>query len=1318
MLISRFRTSTLWHQEELNWLEKLKSQIFSNIAEVKIERRFAVETDKPLSLDELATLDYLLSETFEPLLYGPTSRFNGLNSVFEIGPRLAIVTPKSTNAVAIFNACGLNSIIRAEQFLRFNIVMEDGNNLSPEQAEKLTKLLYDRMTEQPYLTGIESFKTGKILTMATEVPLLEQGIGAIFTANREFGLAIDKQMAEYIFGYYANTLKRNPTIAELFMFGQLNSEHCRHLYFKGQFIINGQNLPYSGLFDMIKATMRLNPGNVLSAYKDNGAVFAPFTVNRFVPQNPILPSAYGFKRGNLALTLKVETHNHPTTICAFPGAATGSGGEIRDRQMIGRGGVPIAGLACYYVGSLNYPDLGLSWEKQIAPHPARFQTPLEIIIEASNGASDYGNKFGQPLILGSFTSFEQQVNADHYGYRKTCMIAGGIGQIRRDHVEKKIPEAGQLVVQLGGDAYWIGLGGGSSSSKDAGGQTEDLDFDSVQRDNAEMENRVNEVIRACSELGLNNPIVTCTDLGAGGECVALTEIVDPVGARYELRSIPSGDATLPVYVLWCNESQERVVVVINANNLSMFKKICGRNRCPMAVVGEITGDGKLTVTDSWALPDAAQSDKTPIDLDMKFLLADLPQKIIDCQRLPREPFSLWLPQKTAIIEMLERVLRLPKVASKHFLTRKVDRSVGGLVAKQQTVGPLQLTLADCAVVANGYIDLKGAALAIGEQPLIGLVNTIAGGRMSVAEALTNIVWALVEGFAAINFSATWQWPCNQPGEDARLYDTVKAVSDLCQRLGLRIPVGKDSVSMTAWTKLDGQPHAIKAPGTVQIVACAPCADIRKVITPDIKSAGKSKLMFIDLAYGKQRLGGSALAQVFSQLGDEAPDVEDPELLRNGFMAVQELIKSGYILAGHDRSDGGLITCLLEMAFAGNCGFTVNLRGKSRSGNQAVNALFAEELGLVIEYLPHNEKAIKGILRRFGLNGCFHVIGATTASDTVKVKQNKRLVLTGSMKTLRLSWLRTGTKLDTLQTAPDFAKDSEQQMSAGLGLKFQLSFLPKPTPRLIIKSDLKHKVAVLRDEGANGHRELAAALFCAGFSPFDVTLADIAGQSVSLEGFRGLAIPGGFTYGDVLDAGKGMAGVMKFNPVINAELKSFFDRNDTFSIGICNGCQTLALLNCVPASGIDPKKQPRFVKNKSGIFESRFAMVKILPSPSIFFKRMENSILGVWVAHGQGQCYWPDESIFAEAMDKNLAPLRFVDELGVITERYPFNPNGSRLGIAAICSSDGRHLALMPHPERLFLPWQWPYWPAAWRNIKHSPWLTLFQNARQWCDDNH
>ncbi|KKU45970.1 MAG: Phosphoribosylformylglycinamidine synthase, partial [Microgenomates group bacterium GW2011_GWA2_46_7] len=1138
---------------------------------------------------------------------------------------------------------------------------------------------------------------------------VEKGLPALREFEEKVGLSLWPVLEEYIFNYFVNILKRNPTDVEIFMFGQLNSEHCRHHLFNGLFIIDGEEMPNT-LLGMIKSTMAGNQGNIVVAFKDNAAVMAPRYTEVFVPEDPCRPSCFVIKPMRYCFVFKIETHNHPTTISPYAGAATGVAVR-RDIFGTGRGGIPVVHLACYYVENLFIPGYPLPWEKRYATHPERFAEGLQIVIEASNGASDDSNCFGNPVIFGSCTSFYEMVGPDCYGYTKTALVAGSFGYTREEHIEKEEPRKGLNIVEMGGKAFKIGLGGGSGSSRDAGAQGVKLDFDSVQRADPAMEKANSDVFLACVMMGENNPIRTTTDLGAGGCCVAIPELLHPAGGRVDIRKIPCGDSSIPVYIIFCNESQERMVVLIADEDLEMFMDLCERNRCPAHFVGEVTDDRKFVLEDSVAGEDSPREEQRPIDVESRFLLADLPQVKVDCKKVPRELSPFVIPD-VSLWDMLDLVLRLLKVGSKHFLTRKADRSVGGKVAQQPTVGPLQLSLADFAIMADSLLGNSGTAMAIGEQPIVGLVDTCAGGRMSIAEALLNLVWAAVDGFDSIDLSATWQWPCKQPGEDARLYATVKAVTDFCKALGIRIAVGKDSVSMTAWAEKDGQPFPVKAPGTVQIIAHAPCLDVLKKVAPDIKRPDASKLMFLDFSGGgKQRMGGSALAQVFNQVGDEAPDA-DADLIRRGFEAIQELIRKGLILSGHDRSDGGLVTCLLEMAFAGNCGLDMDFR-LPHDTNWAT-FLFNQECGAVIEFLPEKYGVIRKILQRHGLKGCYHTIGRTIKDKHIHFFSRGYRIFSDDMPRLRSIWQETSFQLDALQANPEVVAEERKNIYGRPGPLNDLTFQPFQVPNVFTPERNKPKVIVLREIGINGDAEMAFAFGLAGFQIVDAHMTDLLEGRVSFGDIRGLVAPGGFTFGDTLDAGKGEAGVMKFNPRIADQVMTFINRPDTFALGVCNGCQLFALLGLVPWQGIPTEHQPRFITNTSEIFESRFVSVLIEESKSIFFRDMVGSTLGVWVAHAQGRLYCPDGNILKEIDDKYLAPIRYVDDYGDITEAYPFNPNGSPLGIAGLCSPDGRVTALMPHPERLVRLWQWPYIPPQWEKLLTSPWLRMFQSAYDWC----
>ncbi|MFC1951191.1 phosphoribosylformylglycinamidine synthase, partial [Chloroflexota bacterium] len=881
------------------------------------------------------------------------------------------------------------------------------------------------------------------------------------------------------------------------------------------------------------------------------------------------------------------------------------------------------------------------------------------------------------------------------------------------HLKKYDPKEGYQIVQLGGDAYRIGLGGASGSSKTLGSQAAELDWNSVQRANAEMEKVYDRVIQACIMMGDDNPIKSIHDLGAGGDSNAVTEIIYPAGGKIYLRRIPCGDKSMSVMELWCNESQERVVLLVSKEDLPVIERIATREKCPMAVIGEISGDGKQVIVDEAAPPDAPEHEKEPVNLDLSFVLGKIPQMVIKDNSAQRKLSSLNLPGGTTVKDTLDRVLRLLKVSSKNFLVNHVDRSVTGFIAQQQCAGPLQLPVADVAVIADSYFASTGRCWALGDQPMKWIVDSEASVRMAAGEALTNLVWAQIEEFDGISLLGNWGVAASEPGEGDRLYRANDSLNKMLDKLGISINGGKDSMSMAAKVERNGASGMAKAPGTLVITAYASCKDVAKTVTPDIKLPGNSKLMLIDLSGGKRRTGGSALAQVFNQVGDQSPSVDDPRLLKSGFEAVQQLIADDLILSGHDVSDGGLVTCLCEMAFAGNCGLGIEI--DARNNISAIDYLFAEELGLVIEYTPGHEDKIKDVLKDHNLVECSHVIGSTTVDKQINFVYGGTNVLSKDMCVLRSVWQETSYQIEKLQSNP---KCAESEFKAGYdrpGLNFNLSFTPTPTPEAKLKSSTKPKIAILREEGVNGDREMAGAFYSAGFEPWDVTMTDLSQGRIGLDSFRGIAFCGGFAYADVLDSGKGWAAGVLFNDMVKRQFDAFYQRQDTFSLGVCNGCQVMAFLGWVPWPGLDVKQQPRFVLNESEMFESRFIAVKIQKSPSIMLEGMEGSVLGVSVAHGEGRFYCTDESIFEEIERQNLTPLRFVDDNGELTETYPANPNGSRQGITALCSPDGRHLAVMPHPERFFTPWQWSYWPQQWAGLKASPWLKIFQNARQWCE---
>ncbi len=1287
-------------------LKRVTTLVSPDVQNIRTEFCFNVQLEEDHSDREADILRWLLAETFQPESFGHQSFLQlSEGQIIEVGPRLSFSTAWSTNAVSVCHACGLASVKRIERSRRFQLLSPAP--LTLEQQQRFLALVHDRMTERLYESPLQSFAHGAEPAPVQTVPVLERGRAALEELNETMGLAFDDWDLDFYTRLFKEKIGRNPTTVECFDVAQSNSEHSRHWFFGGRLIIDGIEQPRH-LMAMVREPLEANPNNSVIAFRDNSSSIRGHHVPTLIPKEPGAPGPMTRTELNLDLTLTAETHNFPSGIAPFPGAETGTGGRIRDGHATGRASLIIAGTAAYCVGNLHIPDYDLPWEDGTFLYPDTLASPLDIEIQASNGASDYGNKFGEPLITGFTRSFGLRLpDGSRREWLKPIMFSGGIGQMDAGHAEKGKPQPEMLVVKIGGPAYRIGMGGGAASSMVQGENTADLDFNAVQRGDAEMEQKVNRVIRACSELGERNPIISIHDQGAGGNCNVLKEIVEPEGAVIEVRDILVADQTLSVLEIWGAEYQENDALLIREGDRELFGSLCQREQAPWSVVGRVSGDGRIVVHD-------AVDDSTPVDLVLEDVLGDMPKKVFELERrsLPLKPLDL--PVELDVAAALDRVLRLLSVGSKRFLTTKVDRAVTGLVARQQCAGPLQLTVADVAVVAHSHFATTGGATAIGEQPIKGLIDAKAMARMSVGEALTNLVWARVTALEDIRCSANWMWAAKLPGEGAALHDALVAMKDCMIELGIAVDGGKDSLSMAALAPMDsGDAETVKAPGTLVISAYGPCPDITKTVTPDLELPGRGRLLLVDLGAGKNRLGGSALAQVFGQVGDEAPDVDDVSLVGRAFEVAQRLIEDGILTAGHDRSDGGLVTTLLEMAFAGNCGLAIDV--PPACGTDAIITLFSEELGLVMEVDEDEVAATLGLFRK--ANVPCAVIGRTLNDPEIRIDVGGNTVLQADMRTLRDTWEATSFQLERLQADPSHVEQEER----GLGIRreppLNLNFTPKPTPPSILDASSKPKVAILREEGSNSDREMASAFHMAGFECWDVTMSDLLTGCITLEGFRGLAAVGGFSYADVLDSAKGWAGSIRFNSGLRQQFDHFYDRPDTFSLGVCNGCQLLALLGWVPWRGLGDIEQPRFVHNASGRFESRFATVTIEPSPAIMLKGMEGSTLGIWLQHGEGRALFPQNEVLDKVRSMGLAPVRYVDDEGRATEAYPFNPNGSPEGIAALCSPDGRHLAIMPHPERTFLPWQWAWTPPSWRPMEVSPWLRLFQNAREWCGES-
>jgi phosphoribosylformylglycinamidine synthase len=1247
-------------------------------------------------------------EVLDSLLrYGPAApEHDPEGEPLLVVPRFGTVSPWSSKATDIAHVCGLQRVRRIERGIAWYVA--SSRPLTDSDWAAVGALLHDRMTESVLrdASAAEALFSHALPQPLRTVPLLEGGAAALEAANVELGLALSADEIAYLETAFRD-LGRDPTDIELMMFAQANSEHCRHKIFNADWIVDGEPAPKS-LFGMIRNTHEHNPRGVLSAYRDNAAVIEGWHGRRWFA--PAGGGAYAAADEPVDILMKVETHNHPTAISPFPGAATGSGGEIRDEGATGRGSKPKAGLVGFSVSNLRIPGAERPWEQDLGK-PDRIASALEIMLEGPIGAASFNNEFGRPNILGYFRSFEQSVESAGRsalrGYHKPIMIAGGMGNIRRMHVEKATIVPGSKIVVLGGPAMLIGLGGGAASSVGAGASAADLDFASVQRGNPEMQRRAQEVIDACWTLGEDNPILLIHDVGAGGLSNAVPESVaqGSCGGRVDLRRVPSDEPGMSPLEIWCNEAQERYVLIVAAAELAAFGALCERERCPFAVIGDVTDDGLLQVDDPLF-------GNAPVRMPLATLLGKPPRMTRDVRRLPHaaDDFD---PACVDVREALMRVLRLPTVADKTFLVTIGDRSVGGMISRDPLVGPWQVAVSDVAVTTSDYFSNHGEAMAMGERTPLALLDAAASGRMAVAEAVTNIAAADVACIEDIRLSANWMAACGEPGEDADLYDTVRAIGEeLCPALGIAIPVGKDSLSMkTAWRD-EGGDRKVVAPVSLIVSAFAPANDVRRTLTPELRTdLGPTRLVLIDLGGARDRLGGSCLAQVYGKVGREAPDCDDPQRLRAFFGAVARLREECLVLAYHDRSDGGLIVTLAEMAFAGRCGVEVELRSSQTAA--AVAELFAEELGAVLQVREADLERVLDQLSAAGLSPYARPIGRVVAEDHVRVTGPAGEIFAATRTELRAAWSETSFLMQSLRDNPDCAREEYARAidPTDPGLSAHLSFDPaQDVAAPYVQTGVRPRVAILREQGVNSQVEMAAAFHRAGFEPLDVHMTDLIAGRQRLDEFRGLVACGGFSYGDVLGAGEGWAKSILFNARLRAAFTAFFERPETFTLGICNGCQMLSALKVlVPGA----EHWPRFVRNRSEQFEGRVGLVEVLPTPSLFFAGMAGSVLPIAVAHGEGRAEFADDAAFAACATSGLVSLRFVDNGGSPTETYPANPNGSPQGITGLTSRDGRATILMPHPERVFRSVQNSWRPAEWG--EDGGWLRMFRNARVWAD---
>ena len=1306
-------------------LEKLLRTLQARDARVTaLSSRYVhfVDVTTPLDGAALGVLEQLL--TYGPRAPATTDRGGRLL----VTPRVGTVSAWSSKATDIAHVCGLGAVRRLERGTLFFVAARPG--LGPTELAALGASLHDRMTESAWVVGesddgaadddgaldpaadcaadlaaglaalVESggvFRSGSARALRT-VALGADGAAALAAANVQWGLALSPDEIGYLVDAFGR-LGRDPTDVELMMFAQANSEHCRHKIFNADFIIDGVPQPES-LFDMIRATYARNSAGVLSAYRDNAAVIEGATAVRLFPDPHTL--RYDGVLEPVDILLKVETHNHPTAISPFAGAATGAGGEIRDEGATGIGAKPKAGLTGFAVSNLKIPGAVQPWEQDFGK-PERIASALDIMLAAPLGAAAFNNEFGRPSICGYFRVFEQGDRSGGgsvvRGYHKPIMLAGGLGNVRRTDVEKRVVVVGAPLVVLGGPSLLIGLGGGAASSVASGQRSSELDFASVQRGNPEMQRRAQEVIDRCWALGADNPILLIHDVGAGGLSNALPEAIahSRRGGRIDLRKIPSAESDLSPMEIWCNEAQERYVLALVPGGVERFAALCERERCPWSVVGEITDDGVLRVTDPWLGP-------TPVDMPIDVLLGKAPRMTRDVRSVARSA----VPLSTAGIsfaESLQRCLSLPTIADKSFLITIGDRSVGGLISRDQMVGPWQVPVADVGVTTSAYEGYTGEAMALGERAPAALLDAPASGRLAVAEAITNILAADVRALSDIRLSANWMAACNEPGEDAALYATVRAVgAQLCTELGITIPVGKDSLSMrTAWTDAAGA-HAVVAPVSLVISAFAPVTDVRRTLTPQLDLSSESRLLLIDLGRGANRLGGSCWAQVWNLRGGVPADLDSPALLRTFFDAVRELKECGLALAYHDRSDGGMLITVLEMAFASRCGLDLDVLAAD-----PLAACFAEEPGAVVQVAAARVGEARDLLARHGLGDCVIELGAPCAGDAVRITARGATLYSASRVALHRRWSEVSFRLQELRDNPQCAREEYARLldADDPGLHARLSYDPaEDVAAPMIAHGARPALAVLREQGVNSQTEMAAAFMRAGFDAYDVHMSDILAGRVPLSRFHGLVACGGFSYGDVLGAGEGWAKSILFNARARDQFSAFFGRDATFTLGVCNGCQMLAALKeLVPGA----ERWPRFVRNRSEQYEARLGLVRVPPSHSVLLAGMQDSVLPIVVAHGEGLAEFDTAGGAAELLAQGQMTLQFVDNHQRPADTYPANPNGSPLGLAGVCSRDGRVTALMPHPERVYRTVQNSWAPPGW--MEDGGWMRLFRNAR-------
>ena len=1257
--------------------------------EVQADYIHIAEVHQGWGADDSNRLAELLGD--EPVLFDD----HAADNLFIVVPRIGTISPWSSKATDIAALCGMGALVRLERGAAYHI-----SGVPHEKHAAAAALIHDRMTES-VLSDVNEL--GSLFAHHAPAPLvtidvLGGGRAALESANRELGLALADDEIDYLLENFIR-LERNPSDAELMMFAQANSEHCRHKIFNADWIVDGEKMDRS-LFAMIRNTHQLNPEGTLVAYSDNSSVIEGGKSKRFYPDSD---RHYKAHDDDLHILMKVETHNHPTAISPFAGAATGSGGEIRDEGATGIGSKPKAGLCGFSVSNLRIPGFEQPWEVDFGK-PDRIVSALDIMIDGPIGAAAFNNEFGRPNLAGYFRTYEQEVQGELRGYHKPIMIAGGVGNIDARHVHKKEVPVGSLIVQLGGPAMLIGLGGGAASSMDTGANAESLDFDSVQRGNPEMERRCQEVLDRCCQMGENNPILFIHDIGAGGLSNAVPELIDDAGRGgwVDLRAVHNMEPGMSPMQIWCNEAQERYMLAIAPESRELFTELCERERCLFAVLGEAKEERDLTVHDP-------EFGNNPVDISLNVLLGKPPKMVRDVthSRSKHEALNL---NEIDLNEAAKRVLRLPAVGSKEFLITIGDRSITGLVARDQMVGKWQVPVADVAVTATDFTHYTGEAMCMGERTPIAVLDAAASGRMAIGEALTNVAAAAIEKIGDIKLSANWMAACGHEGEDARLFDTVKAVGmDLCPELGISIPVGKDSLSMKSVWQEGGEKREMFSPLSLIISAFAPVSDIRKTLTPELKlDQGDSDLILLDLGDGKHRLGGSALAQVYGKTGEAVPDVDDAGLLKNFFNGIQRLNSEGLLLAYHDRSDGGLFATLAEMAFAARTGLKIHLETLmgDRCGDET-RILFSEELGSVIQIRRSDREAVLAHLADMGLAHVAHVIGHPCTDGHIVMACREHVVFDEDVQRLQQIWAETSYRMQSLRDNPACAQEAFDAIAnpGDSGLFAELSFAPADDICAQYIGGVKPKMAVLREQGVNGQIEMAAAFDRAGFDCVDLHMSDIIEGRIGLDEFQGLVACGGFSFGDVLGAGRGWANSVMFNARARDQFDGFFHRSDSFALGVCNGCQMMSgLKSIIPGA----ENWPSFERNRSEQFEARLLQVEVLESPSIFLSGMAGSKLPLVVAHGEGRVEFGSNEQRANA----LSALRFLGPDGAAANSYPHNPNGSPDGLTGFTTADGRFTIMMPHPERLFRATQYSWKPEGWG--EDGPWMRMFRNARKWC----